>query len=161
MMSVLTQLMLVSSAASMGIGALRAMPRPVAQSFCARSRTLLGVQIDSSPKAAAAEASEVPPLDEHPGRSVALLVEPTPFTHVSGYSNRFKEMLRFLKAGGDDAEVITPDDSPERPSNFLGMPITYVPGFRLIFYKQVRGAFFFSLCASLRPNSPASTSLSL
>ena len=71
---------------------------------------------------------------------MALLVEPTPFTHVSGYSNRFKEMLRFLKAGGDDAEVITPDDSPERPNNFLGMPITYVPGFRLIFYKQVRAA---------------------
>ena len=105
--------------------------------------------------------AEPPPLRQTPPRKVSVLIEPTPFTHVSGYSNRFKEMLRFLKAGGDDAEVITPDDSPERPSNFLGMPITYVPGFRLIFYKQVRGAFFFSLCASLRPNSPASTSLSL
>ena len=40
----------------------------------------------------------VPPLDEHPRRKVALLVEPTPFTHISGYSNRFKEMLRHLKA---------------------------------------------------------------
>ena len=69
------------------------------------------------PKAA---TNEVPPLEQHPRRKVSLLVEPTPFTHVSGYSNRFKEMLRFLKAGGDSAEVITPDDSPERPSNFLG-----------------------------------------
>ena len=84
------------------------------------------------------DPNEIPDLAAHPKRKVALLVEPTPFTHVSGYSNRFKEMLRFLKAGGDDAEVITPDDSPERPSNFLGMPITYVPGFRLIFYKQVQ-----------------------
>jgi len=82
--------------------------------------------------------TEVPPIGQHPSRKVALLVEPTPFTHVSGYSNRFKEMLRFLKAGGDDAQVITPDDSPDRPATFLGMPITYVPGFRLIFYKQVQ-----------------------
>ena len=82
--------------------------------------------------------TDVPPLEQHPGRKVALLVEPTPFTHVSGYSNRFKEMLRFLKAGGDDAEVITPDDSADRPDNFLDCPITYVPGFRLIFYKQVQ-----------------------
>jgi len=73
-----------------------------------------------------------------PATQVALLVEPTPFTHVSGYSNRFKEMLRFLKAGGDDAEVITPDDTPERPDDFLGMPITYVSGFRLPLYKQVQ-----------------------
>ena len=122
---------------------------------------------------------------------VSLLVEPTPFTHVSGYSNRFKEMLRFLKegvpppaiplphyltltrrptvarrlalitiptpilapplpdpairgvllparAGGDELEVITPDDSSDRPSKFLDIPITYVPGFRLILYKQVQ-----------------------
>ena len=44
-----------------------------------------------------------PPLAQHPARRVSLLVEPTPFTHVSGYSNRFKEMLRFLKEGGDPA----------------------------------------------------------
>ena len=28
---------------------------------------------------------------------IALLVEPTPFTHVSGYANRFKEQLKYLK----------------------------------------------------------------
>mmetsp|Transcript_22951 Transcript_22951/g.70271 ORF Transcript_22951/g.70271 Transcript_22951/m.70271 type:complete len:466 (-) Transcript_22951:636-2033(-) len=81
---------------------------------------------------------DVPPLDQHPRRRVALLVEPTPFTHVSGYSNRFKEMLRFLQAGGDEPAVITPDDTPERPHNFLGIPITYVPGFRLIVYPSVQ-----------------------
>lgn len=99
----------------------------------------------------------LPELTERPPRKVALLVEPTPFTHVSGYSNRFKEMLRFLKAGGDSAEVITPDDSPERPPDFLGMPITYVPGFRLIFYKQVQLTLDFGLRAlqrlrATRPN---------
>ena len=82
--------------------------------------------------------NDVPPLEQHPRRKVALLVEPTPFTHVSGYSNRFKEMLRYLQAGGDEAEVITPDDSADRPSEFLGIPITYVPGFRFPLYKQVQ-----------------------
>ncbi len=81
---------------------------------------------------------QIPPLDQTAGRKVALMVEPTPFTHVSGYSNRFKEMLRFLKAGGDEAEVITPDDTVDRPADFLGMPINYVPGFRLPLYRQVQ-----------------------
>ena len=99
---------------------------------------------DAAPSDAVAE---IPPLDDRPPRKVALLVEPTPFTHVSGYSNRFKEMLKFLKKGGDDAEVITPDDSPDRPSHFLGCPITYVPGFRLIFYKQVQLTLDFGLRA--------------
>ena len=28
---------------------------------------------------------------------VQLIVEPTPFTHVSGYANRFKEYLKYQK----------------------------------------------------------------
>ena len=76
-------------------------------------------------------------LAQHPQRKVALLVEPTPFTHVSGYCNRFKEMLRYLKEGGDEVKVVTTDDTEGKPGDFLGMPITYVPGFRLILYKQV------------------------
>ena len=52
-----------------------------------------------------AAAAAIPPLSQSPPRKVSLLVEPTPFTHVSGYSNRFKEMLRYLQQAGDDAEV--------------------------------------------------------
>mmetsp|Transcript_32458 Transcript_32458/g.74345 ORF Transcript_32458/g.74345 Transcript_32458/m.74345 type:complete len:483 (+) Transcript_32458:44-1492(+) len=89
-------------------------------------------ELASNPDAA------IPPLAQRPGRKVALLVEPTPFTHVSGYSNRFKEMLRYLQAGGDTVEVVTPDDTPDRPADFLGIPITYVRGFRLFLYKQVQ-----------------------
>ena len=88
--------------------------------------------------ASAAAEEEIPPLASRPRRRVALLVEPTPFTHVSGYSNRFREMLRFLKEGGDVAEVTTADDTPARPDDFMGMPIRYVPGFRLPLYKQVQ-----------------------
>ena len=80
----------------------------------------------------------IPPLMQSPGRRIALLVEPTPFTHVSGYSNRFREMLRYLQAGGDEVEIITPDDTADRPADFLGMPIRYVRGFRLFVYKQVQ-----------------------
>merc|ERR1719393_1225292 len=90
---------------------------------------------DAAPSDAVAE---IPPLDDRPPRKVALLVEPTPFTHVSGYSNRFKEMLRWLQDGGDSLEVITADDTPERPADFLNIPITYGPGFRLFLYKQVQ-----------------------
>lgn len=86
----------------------------------------------------ASTAAAIPPLSQSPPRKVSLLVEPTPFTHVSGYSNRFKEMLRYLQQAGDDAEVITPDNSANRPDDFLGFPIIYVPGFRLIFYRQVQ-----------------------
>jgi sulfoquinovosyltransferase len=97
------------------------------------------------PDLPAAATQEVPPLAQHPRRKVSLLVEPTPFTHVSGYSNRFKEMLRFLKEGGDDIEVITPDDSADRPAAFLDIPITYVPGFRLFLYRQVQLTVDFGL----------------
>ena len=96
-----------------------------------------GEATTADPDLPAAATQEIPPLAQHPARRVSLLVEPTPFTHVSGYCNRFKEMLRYLKEGGDDVKVVTTDDTADKPGDFLGMPITYVPGFRLILYKQV------------------------
>eukprot|EP00965_Chrysotila_dentata_P243319 6205350-Pleurochrysis_carterae.AAC.2 len=51
---------------------------------------------------------------------------------------RLRLSRRFLQQAGDDPIVITPDDSADRPADFLGMPITYVRGFRLIWYKQVQ-----------------------
>jgi hypothetical protein len=44
---------------------------------------------------------ELPGLTDTPPLNVGLMVEPTPFTHVSGYSNRYKEMLTYLKKAGD------------------------------------------------------------
>ena len=38
---------------------------------------------------------------------VALVIEPTPFTHISGYANRFKEMLKFMKKADVQVEVRT------------------------------------------------------
>ena len=67
---------------------------------------------------------------------IQLIVEPTPFTHVSGYANRFKEYLKYQKKAGAQVSIITPDDSPDAPSNFLGFPITTIRGFRFPLYPQ-------------------------
>lgn len=40
------------------------------------------------------QGRKTPHLKSTPPLKVALLVEPTPFTHISGYSNRFREMLK-------------------------------------------------------------------
>lgn len=36
----------------------------------------------------------IPNLKATPPMKIALLVEPTPFNYISGYSNRFREMLK-------------------------------------------------------------------
>lgn len=82
----------------------------------------------------------VPSLRSKPPRNVLLMVEPTPFTHVSGYANRFKEMLKFLKKAGDNVDVLTVDAStPEKdlPKEFMGFPIQHTLGFTFPLYQQI------------------------
>lgn len=64
-------------------------------------------------------------------------MEPTPFTHVSGYSNRYKELLKYLSDAGDHVEVVTPDDSKDPPQEYMGYPISYTPGFRFTLYNHI------------------------
>lgn len=64
--------------------------------------------------------SPAPPLATAPRRRVALFVEPTPFTHVSGYANRFNEMLRYMAKAGDEVSVLTTDDSNSQPDTAHG-----------------------------------------
>ncbi len=68
---------------------------------------------------------------------VLLIVEPTPFGYTSGYSNRFKEMLQHIKDCGDDVHILTPDDSRNPPTEYMGYPITTLGGYRLAFYDHV------------------------
>jgi len=77
------------------------------------------------------------PLTKEPPLKILLLVEPTPFNYVSGYSNRFKEALKFLKKAGDEVHILTPDDSENPQKEFLGFPITSVHGFRFPWYNTV------------------------
>ena len=87
------------------------------------------------------QSSTIPPLCTEPPLKILLLVEPTPFNYVSGYANRFKEMLKFLHAAGDDVRVLTADKDPKPPSNFMGYPITTNRGFEFILYNQITLTF--------------------
>jgi sulfoquinovosyltransferase len=89
--------------------------------------------------------SEIAPsLDLESPRRVLLCVEPTPFNYISGYANRFQEMLKYLKEAGDNTHIITADCDTRPPSQFLGYPITTQRGFNLPMYKQVTCTFDFA-----------------
>lgn len=72
-----------------------------------------------------------------PPRRIALMVEPSPFTHTSGYSNRFKNLLVQLQQAGDQVLVIVPDNSADAPTEFAGAKIVNVQGFRFPLYRRI------------------------
>lgn len=74
---------------------------------------------------------------------VGLMVEPTPFTHVSGYANRFNEMLKNLRKAGDDVEVITPDneDNGAAPQEVHGHRVNNLKGFKFPMYPLITLTF--------------------
>lgn len=76
-------------------------------------------------------------LTATPPRKIALLVEPSPFTHTSGYSSRFKNLLTQLREAGDQVLVIVPDNDPDAPTEFAGAKIVNVPGFRFPLYRRI------------------------
>lgn len=85
-----------------------------------------------------------PPLNSMPPRNILLLVEPTPFGYVSGYANRFKEMIYHLKNAGDKLEIVTPDRNPEHVKDYLGFPVSTNRGWELAMYKQVTLSYDFA-----------------
>lgn len=79
-----------------------------------------------------------------PPRKICLMVEPTPFSHVSGMANRFKEMLKFLKKAGDDVDILTVDSktpAKDLPNQFMGYPIRHTLGFTFPLYNQISLTF--------------------
>jgi len=85
-------------------------------------------------------SNDAPPLNRNPPRKICLMVEPTPFTHVSGYANRFGEMLKFLAKAGDEVEVLTVDSTTpqkELPTQAHGFPIIHTQGFTFPLYNQI------------------------
>ena len=82
-------------------------------------------------------SNPVPSLKSCPPKRIGLLIEPTPFTHVSGYSNRFNEMLKYLNKAGDDVEIVTADDSPVAPEAAFDFPINTIKGFRFPLYNEI------------------------
>lgn len=98
----------------------------------------------SAAYASSSESDDAPPLRRTPPRKIALFIEPTPFTHVSGYSNRFKELLRYLKKAGDQVEILTTDEHTDRknlPKEIFGFPIAHTLGFVFPLYNQITLTF--------------------
>jgi sulfoquinovosyltransferase len=79
---------------------------------------------------------------------VAIFVEPSPFSHVSGYQNRFKSMIKHMREEGDEVLVVTPQEKDEQPKTFLGARVLGVLGLKPPFYKMK--TFFLSPGLSVR-----------
>jgi len=117
---------------------------PIRPSPMTTPRTSLPQPTEISPLFAAAASSSdsdpVPPLRRHPPRNIALLIEPTPFTHVSGYANRFNEMLRYLSKAGDHVDILTVDSKTpkeELPTEAFGYEIQHTQGFVFPLYNHI------------------------
>lgn len=85
-------------------------------------------------------SNDAPPLKRNPPRKVCLMVEPTPFTHVSGYANRFKEMLKFMAKAGDEVDILTVDSktpADQLPNEAFGFRIQHTLGFTFPLYNQI------------------------
>lgn len=92
----------------------------------------------------AGKSDAAPPLRRNPPRKICLMVEPTPFTHVSGYANRFKEMLKFLAKAGDDVDILTVDSktpAKDLPKESFGFPIRHTQGFTFPLYNHISLTF--------------------
>mmetsp|Transcript_116744 Transcript_116744/g.337241 ORF Transcript_116744/g.337241 Transcript_116744/m.337241 type:complete len:493 (-) Transcript_116744:224-1702(-) len=110
-----------------------------------RPRTLAvesptALHITKAKREANRDKDQAPPLKRNPPRKIFLMVEPTPFTHVSGYANRFKEMLKFLAKAGDDVDILTVDSktpADQLPKKAFGYKITHTLGFTFPLYNQI------------------------
>lgn len=69
----------------------------------------------------AAESASAPASASYTPRKVALFVEPSPFSHISGMKNRFESLIKNLREAGDDVIVVTPDPTP--PKDFCGAQV--------------------------------------
>ncbi|RYH26305.1 glycosyltransferase [archaeon] len=92
-----------------------------------------------------------------PPMKILVVVEPTPFNYVSGYANRFKEMLKYLSKAGDEVEIVTSDPDPLAPTHFLNFKIHSLKGFSFPLYRQIKVSIDLrfklkSIIENFRPN---------
>ena len=96
---------------------------------CYNSRTTDGQEVEN------------PPLKRKPPRKVCLFVEPSPFSYVCGYSNRYNEMLRYMAKAGDTFKIVTTADSQipkeKLPKKKFGYQIEHTLGFQFPLYKEM------------------------
>ncbi|KAA8519004.1 hypothetical protein F0562_016222 [Nyssa sinensis] len=85
------------------------------------------------------EEEESPPLLESEvnsrPRRIALFVEPSPFSYVSGYKNRFQNFIRYLREMGDEVMVVTTHEGV--PKEFYGAKLIGSQSFPLPWYQNL------------------------
>lgn len=94
---------------------------------------------------ASAAAAAAPSALPAPPKRVCILVEPSPFTYVCGYMNRYRNTVRFLQEAGCEVLLVTPgkgvtvpgaDKSAfvDQPEDFHGARIVSAFSFSCPFY---------------------------
>jgi sulfoquinovosyltransferase len=109
-------------------------------------RTTDGIAAATAAAPTATTPTETDESNNNKQHKVALFVEPSPFSHVSGMKNRFECLIKGLTGAGDDVVVFTPDRTP--PKTFAGASVVGVLGFRLPFYQSA--TLLLSLGLSIR-----------
>ncbi|XP_042066556.1 sulfoquinovosyl transferase SQD2-like isoform X1 [Salvia splendens] len=87
-----------------------------------------GEEEDKSPTPPEQEANSRP-------RRIALFVEPSPFSYVSGYKNRFQNFIKYLREMGDEVMVVTTHEG--LPEEFYGAKLIGSRSFPLPWYRNV------------------------
>lgn len=68
-------------------------------------------------------------------RRIALFVEPSPFSYVSGYKNRFQNFIKYLREMGDEVMVVTTHEGV--PKEFYGAKLIGSRSFPCPWYQKV------------------------
>ncbi|KAA3464844.1 sulfoquinovosyl transferase SQD2-like [Gossypium australe] len=68
-------------------------------------------------------------------RRIALFVEPSPFSYVSGYKNRFQNFIKYLREMGDEVMVVTTHEGV--PTEFYGAKLIGSRSFPCPWYQKV------------------------
>ncbi|KAK9193466.1 hypothetical protein WN944_004163 [Citrus x changshan-huyou] len=68
-------------------------------------------------------------------RRIALFVEPSPFSYVSGYKNRFQNFIKYLREMGDEVMVVTTHEGV--PQEFYGAKLIGSRSFPCPLYQKV------------------------
>ncbi|TMW95261.1 hypothetical protein EJD97_009187 [Solanum chilense] len=68
-------------------------------------------------------------------RRIAIFVEPSPFSYVSGYKNRFQNFIRYLREMGDEVMVVTTHEGV--PQEFYGAKLIGSRSFPCPLYEKV------------------------
>ncbi|CAN4118241.1 unnamed protein product [Withania somnifera] len=80
-----------------------------------------------------------PPLIESEvtskSRRIAIFVEPSPFSYVSGYKNRFQNFIRYLREMGDEVMVVTTHEGV--PQEFYGAKLIGSLSFPCPWYPRI------------------------